>query len=71
MPPLSTFEWQLSELTPGSEVIVKDQAGHLVARGILREDRLSLVSPNGEHIPLGGHPDWKIVVVKPRKPGPR
>jgi hypothetical protein len=63
----STFEWQLMELIPGSEIMVKDRAGRLVARGILREDRKSLVSPNGEPIELRGHDDWTIVVLRPAR----
>lgn len=62
--PLSPMEWQLSEMEPGSEIIVKDEAGRLVARGLLRDDRLSLVSPTGEQVSLRGHPDWTVTLLK-------
>lgn len=62
-----TLEWQLEQLTPGSEVLVKDATGHVVARGVLRNDRQSLLGPNGEYIPLMGHPDWSIAVLRAKK----
>jgi len=62
-----TFELELSELVPGSEILVKNENGRPVARGILRDDRLSLIGPNGEYIPLHGQDTWSVVVVKPAK----
>lgn len=60
----SEIDWQLAELAPGSEILVKDAGGRVVARGVLRSDRESLLGPNGEYISLKGHSDWKILVKK-------
>lgn len=63
----SIFERDLSHIAPGSELLVKDGRGRPVARGILRNDGLSLLGPNGEHIPLHGNADWSLVVVHSRR----
>lgn len=60
----SEMDWQLSELAPGCEILVKDREGRVVARGVLRSDRESLLGPNGEYISLKGHADWTILVKK-------
>ncbi|HEY7895857.1 MAG TPA: hypothetical protein VIC24_13240 [Gemmatimonadaceae bacterium] len=60
----SELDWQLAELTPGCEILVKDREGKFVARGVLRSDRESLLGPNGEYISLKGHSDWTIMVKK-------
>ncbi|HTL93925.1 MAG TPA: hypothetical protein VL157_00175 [Gemmatimonadaceae bacterium] len=60
----SELEWQLDELEPGCEILVKDREGRFVARGVLRSDRESLLGANGEYISLKGHPDWTIMVKK-------
>jgi hypothetical protein len=65
--PRRTLELDLAELVPGSEILVKNEQGRPVARGVLRNDRLSLLGPNGEYIPLHGHDTWTVVVVKPAK----
>ena len=60
----SELEWQLAELEPGCEILVKDRDGRFVARGVLRADRESLLGANGEYISLKGHVDWTIMVKK-------
>ena len=62
-----TLEWQIEQLRPGTELLVKDAGGRPVARGVLRSDRESLLGPNGEYISLKGHGDWTITVLKSRK----
>ncbi|HKV52381.1 MAG TPA: hypothetical protein VJO52_14405 [Gemmatimonadaceae bacterium] len=60
----SELDWQLAELTPGCEILVKDREGKFIARGVLRSDHESLLGPNGEYISLKGHSDWTIMVKK-------
>jgi hypothetical protein len=43
----SELEWQLDELEPGCEILVKDRDGRFVARGVLRSDRESLLGAYG------------------------
>jgi hypothetical protein len=63
----TTFERELAHIAPGSELLVKDGRGRPVARGILRNDGLSLLGPNGEYIPLHGNADWTLVVLRSRR----
>jgi len=63
----SAFEHQLAQITPGSELLVKDDRGRPVARGVLRSDGLSLLGPNGEYIPLHGREGWSVFVLRPRR----
>jgi hypothetical protein len=63
----STVEWQLEQLPAGAEVVIKDDTGHLVARGTVNPDRVSLKGPGGEHIPILSGRGWKVIVLS--KPG--
>jgi hypothetical protein len=63
----ATFERELARIAPGSELLVKDARGRPVARGILRNDGLSLLGPNGEYIPLHGNSGWSLVVLRARR----
>ena len=64
----TTVEWQLQQLPAGSDVMIKDDQGRLVARGTVNADRVSLRGPGGERIPILSGPGWKVVVL--RKLGP-
>ena len=69
--PQSTIDWELSQLSPGSELLVSDANKHVVARGILRDDRKGLSGPNGEYFPFDGWQDgWTLVVLRQRKSNP-
>jgi hypothetical protein len=62
-----TWEWQIEQLRPGTEILIKDRGGRPVARGVLRSDRESLLGPNGEYISLKGHTEWVITVLKSKR----
>jgi hypothetical protein len=47
---MSTLEWQLHQVSAGTEVVLVDAAQHPVARGIVSRDRRTLYGPNGEQI---------------------
>jgi hypothetical protein len=67
----TTIEFQLQQLPVGSDVMIKDERGQLVARGSVNTDRVSLRGPGGEHIPLLIAKGWKIVVLSERGVAPR
>lgn len=67
----TTVEWQLEQLPAGADVMIKDEHGHLVARGTVNVDRVSLRGPGGEHIPLLTGRGWKVVVLSQRGVAPR
>ena len=69
--PTTTVEWQLEQLQAGADVMIKDEHGHLVARGTVNADRVSLRGPGGEHIPLLTGRGWKVVVLSQRGVAPR
>ena len=63
----STVEWQLEQLPAGADVVIKDDQGHLVARGTVNPDRVSLRGPTGERIPILSGQGWKVIVLS--RPG--
>jgi hypothetical protein len=69
--PTTTVEWQLEQLPAGADVMIKDEHGHLVARGTVNADHVSLRGPGGEHIPLLTGRGWKIVILSQRGVAPR
>jgi hypothetical protein len=69
--PSTTVEWQLEQLPAGADVMIKDEHGHLVARGTVNVDRISLRGPGGERIPLMTGRGWKVVVLSQRGVAPR
>lgn len=69
--PTTTVEWQLQQLLPGADVVIKDDRGKLVARGTVNPDRVSLRGPTGENIPILSGPGWQVVVLAKRGAGDR
>jgi hypothetical protein len=67
----TTVEWQLEQLPVGADVMIKDEHGHLVARGTVNVDRVSLRGPGGEQIPLLTGRGWSVVVLSQRGVAPR
>lgn len=67
----TTIEFQLEQLPAGSDVMIKDDQGQLVARGTVNTDRVSLRGPGGERIPLLAGKGWKVVVLSSRGVAPR
>ena len=59
----TTIEWQLEQLPAGALVAIKDEKGHLVARGTVNPDRVSLRGPTGENIPILSGQGWKVIVL--------
>jgi hypothetical protein len=51
--------------------MIKDEHGHLVARGTVNVDRVSLRGPGGEQIPLLTGRGWSVVVLSQRGVAPR
>jgi hypothetical protein len=64
----TTVEWQLEQLPAGADVVIKDEAGRLVARGTVNPDRVSLKGPGGDRVPILSGKGWKVIVLK--MPGP-
>jgi hypothetical protein len=65
------IEWELDQISPGSEILVTDADKRPVARGILRDDRKGLSGPNGETFAFDGwQATWNLVVLKPRRSNP-
>ena len=64
----TTVEWQLEQLPAGADVVIKDEAGRLVARGTVNPDRVSLKGPGGDRVPILSGKGWTVKVLK--MPGP-
>ena len=63
-------EWELQQLSPGSEILVTDANKHLIARGVLRDDRKGLSGPNGEYFSFDAwQPTWTMKVLRQRRSG--
>ncbi len=59
----TTVEWQLEQLPVGADVVIKDDKGHLVARGTVNPDRVSLRGPTGANIPILSGQGWRVIVL--------
>lgn len=69
--PKNQIEWELDQISAGSEIMVTDAEKRPVARGILRDDRKGLSGPNGEYFAFDGwKTEWNLVVLKPRRSNP-
>ena len=65
------MEWELQQLTSGTEIMVSDAQKKPIARGVLRADRKGLSGPNGEYFSLENmDPTWSFVVVRQRRSDP-
>jgi len=63
-------EWELQQLTPGSEILVTDDKKRPIARGVLRDDRKGLSGPNGEYFSFANwQPTWTMTVLRQRRSG--
>jgi len=47
---MTTLEWQLHQVSAGTEVVLIDADERPIARGIVSRDRRILYGPNGEQI---------------------
>ena len=64
-------EWELSQLAPGTDLLITDANKKHIARGVLRDDRRGLSGPNGEYFPFDRWQDgWVLVVLKQRRSNP-
>ena len=65
------LEWELQQLTAGTEILVHDANKKPIARGVLRADRKGLSGPNGEYFAFETmDPTWNFVVLRQRRSDP-